>query len=216
MLFNLHPVANRDFASFVIGTAQQETVAAVQQVANLERSAYLWGAAGCGKSHLLAAAGQVAREYGLVVAEFGGELASADLVIIDDIDKASKADQAEIFSVFGASLPNTKPYFLIAATAPPAQLNLRKDIASRLSQLPIYHLPSLSDNELCEALVTYAHSFGRPLAAEVARLLVSTLPRNLGFLARTLTDLDKFAITSGEEITASFLRRWLRENSFIK
>ena len=73
---------------------------------------YLWGEAGCGKSHLLAAC--------------PGPHA------VDDVEKLDDAGQAALFNAINEARQSGGAV-LAAGNAPPAQLPLREDLRSRLA-----------------------------------------------------------------------------------
>lgn len=209
MLFDLTASRARDFGSFVTGKQQAEARGAAEQAAAGRASAYLWGKPGIGKSHLLAAAANHARAAGLKVSDFGTGAATSDLVIIDGIEQATMADQDELLTLLKACLQDGRTTILAAGTDAPRQLKLRDDVRSRLEALPAFRLLPLPDLEMRDTLIQHARHFGRDLDKEVANLLVQSLPRNLGYLTRVLTDLDAHAIATQEPLTSAFARRWI-------
>lgn len=210
MLLDLRASGKQDFASFVAGARQGEALDAVSRAVTERQSAYLWGKPGTGKSHLLAAAASHARELGIVAGDFGVAMDAAGLVIIDDVGRATKADQDRLFTLLKACAEGRGPTVLASGAKPPAKLALRQSVRTRLAQLPAYHLPPLSDAELRDTLVAHAKGFGRDLRPEVASLLVLTLPRNLGHLTRALHELDRHFIAANAKLDVAGAREWLR------
>lgn len=216
MLFDLKTSRGCDFDNFATGAEQHQARQAAERAATTGDSAYLWGRSGTGKTHLLTAAGHLARRAGKTVSDFAAMAQHSDLVLIDELNTASATAGNRLFALLKACLQDGAPTVLVASTVAPGQLQLRHDVHSRLAQLPAFYLPSLSDNELSTTLIQHAAEFGRKLDPEVARLLVVSLSRNIGYLTRMLTELDLHAIEAGEQLTAPFARRWLRYQHDIR
>lgn len=200
-----------DFAGFIHGDIQQAAVAAAQGAAQLSGSAYLWGAAGHGKTHLLSAAVSQAAAAGHRLYHRGDEPAGTGLVVIDDVDALDGQAQEDALRMLNAVLQQPGHYALCAGAVPARQLQLRDDLRTRLEALPSFELPQLDDDELAAALVEHAARRKRELPLAVARQLVELLPRRMDELAALLDELDLHAIEANLRLNPASVRRWLKE-----
>jgi len=121
-----------------------------------KRSAYLWGNAGIGKSHVLQACcdnwGYDARYLPLRdLLEYPPEqvlagVEQAGLIAIDDVDAIESASNwhEPLFNLFNQSQERGGCLAVAAACAPPQLSRLLPDLRSRLGSLPVFHLPGFS------------------------------------------------------------------------
>lgn len=162
-----------------------------------EAIVYLWGRAGTGRSHLLQAAARAAA---------GG------LVCADDVDALDAAGQQALFNAINAARAGGAPV-LAAGDAPPAQLVLRADLASRLGWGLVYQLHPLTDAHKAEWLRDEAARRGLPLGDGVIDYLLTRLPRDLPSLATLLQRLDHYALARKRPVTLPLVREFLQTPS---
>lgn len=164
-----------------------------------ERSIYLWGEAGSGKSHLLQALVIAAQELGL-----GAEYAltrvpaAADVIAVDDVQALDGEAQIALFSLYN-QMRESGGLLLVSGTAAPMQLELRDDLRTRLGWGLVYEVHSLSDEEKAQALQRHAHARGLELPSEVTQYLLRHGRRDLPALLATLDALDELCLR---------LKRW--------
>jgi len=169
-------------------------VRALVEGARDEAIVYLWGDAGTGRSHLLqaAACGSAGR-----------------LVCADDVGTLDAAGQQALFNAINAARGGGAPV-LAAGDAPPAQLALRADLASRLGWGLVYQLQPLTDSHKAEWLRAEARRRGLPLGDGVVDYLLTRLPRDLPSLATLLQRLDRYALGRKRPITLPLVREFLQ------
>ncbi|MBF2734675.1 MAG: DnaA regulatory inactivator Hda [Betaproteobacteria bacterium AqS2] len=200
-----------DFAGFIHGAGAEAAVAGAAAAARLEASAYLWGAAGCGKSHLLAAAVRQAEAAGARIMRPGDADPGAGLAVIDGAEALDEAAQAEALRLLDAAVADGGPRVLAAGALPARRLELRADLRTRLEALPAFELPQLDDAALADALVASARRRRRELPEAVAAELVALLPRRMDALAAALDELDLHALEANLRLSPAAVRRWLKE-----
>lgn len=161
------------------------------------RFLYLWGAGGSGKSHLLQACSDLARQSGL------------SLVTADDVHRLSDAAQIELFNVYNR-LRESGGTLIASGEAAPMRMGLRDDLATRLSWGLVYQLHPLSDGEKAQALKTHAAARGMRLPDEVLDYCLRHLRRDLRTLMATLDALDEWSLTSKRPVTLPLLRQLLQ------
>ena len=184
------------FESFVPG-ANREAVASVKLLAGArlaERIVYLWGAPGSGRSHLLTAAAR--RNPGLMIA--------------DDVESLDASAQQALFIAINAARDGG-PAVLAAGSRPPHQLELREDLRTRLAWGLVYQLHALSEEEKLAHLRAEAARRGLDLPDDVARYIVTRLPRDLSSLKAVLDLLDRFSLSRQRALTVRLVREALAD-----
>jgi DnaA family protein len=208
------------FETFRIG---QNTVACRMLHQWLEQSGscasfYVWGARGCGKTHLLQAACRHISERGglsaylpladvltLPVGVLEG-LDNMDLVCLDDVQTIAGIDSWEhaIFNLYHVLNDNKIP-LLLAADVSPHQLNTLADIISRFAQGTVYQLETLSETDQSELLQNYAAELGLVLPDSIAHFFIkhhADLKTMIGWLEQ----LDGLASGKKRRLTLPFVK----------
>jgi DnaA family protein len=151
---------------------------------------YLWGEAGCGKSHLLAAC--------------AGARAADDVEMLDD------AGQAALFNAINEARQSGGAV-LAAGNAPPAQLPLREDLRSRLAWGLVFQVKPPSDEERAAYLQAESERRGFRLTDEVTAYLLTRMRRDLRSLASILERLDQYSLETKRPITLPLVREAIKE-----
>ena len=180
---------------------------------------YLWGVPGSGKTHLLKAVHAALREQG---AEVGWMDASTGFppefderwaaVIMDDVQQYTPMQQARAFNWFvNAVAPQsgTPRWLLCAGDLPPADLNLRDDLRSRLGWGHVFQLHLLDEFERRAVLRQEADARGVFLSDDVMDYMLKRFSRDLGSLMQLLDMLDGFALRNKRAITIPLLKTML-------
>jgi len=199
LLLDIQPAAAQTLANFVAGK-NREALHSLRQAAMGEHSPailYLWGPPGCGKSHLLQACTALARQHAI------------NVIIADDVGRLDDAAQVELFNAINRAREGGG-IVLAAGDAPPMQMGLRDDLATRLSWGLVYQLHPLSDEEKAQALKTHAQARGMRLPDEVVDYCLRHLRRDLPTLMATLDALDEWSLTAKRPVTVPMLRQLLQ------
>lgn len=217
---------SRRFETFHEG-ASRETVAALAEFAGQAAAQPFWlyGAGGCGKSHLLQAACAAAGTQGLTAAFLPlaasraagpGLLAgfeSLALVALDDVDALAGDDGWEraLFTLYNETLEQGGR-LLLAAKAAPAALPVRlRDLASRLAAARVHRLLPLAEADQPEALRRRAAHRGLELPDETLHYLTRHAPRDFATLCALLDELDTAALVAQRRLTVPFVRQVLEQ-----
>jgi DnaA family protein len=205
--------------------ANAEAVAALARRAAGAQGAPLWlyGPAGCGKSHLLQAACAHAGANGCTAAYLplaavrGGDpgmLAGFErvaLVALDDLGAVAGVAPWEraLFTLYN-ELQEQQGGLLLGAAAPPAALKFGlPDLASRLAAAEVHRLQPLAEGDQAEALRRRARHRGLELPEETLTYLTRRAPRDFAALCRLLDELDTEALAAQRRLTVPFVRDWL-------
>jgi DnaA family protein len=182
-----------------------------------ERCIYLWGAPGCGKTHVLralVAAAQDRAQPSVYVEAHAVEALEADamlprLIAIDDAERLSSAQQAALFRLFQRA-GEDGTLLLVSASAAPAALSLREDLRTRLASGLTFQMHLLSDDDKVQALRSHATGRGFELAPEIAQYLLRRRQRDLPSLMQVLDALDQYSMRAKRPITLALLREMLQ------
>ena len=185
---------------------------------------YLWGAPGCGLTHLLQAACHQAQSAGMSVQylplrdlvgyapdELFAGLGSVDLVCLDCLPSvAGRADwERAIFHLYN-QLRDQGKRLLVAAEHSPRELALMlEDLRSRLQWGLTYQVHSLTDEDKQQALQMRARARGLELSDEVAQYITQRLPRDTNELFWQLQRLDHASLAEQRKLTIPFVKKVL-------
>ena len=164
---------------------------------------FLWGAPGCGRTHLLRAVAAPAS----TVPQF---LIEQDLYSLDDVQRLDESGQAQLFTLINEIRGAPGARLFAAGDAPPSSLALRDDLRTRLAWGLVYQLHPLSDTEKSAALAHQAAARGMPLAPDTLDWLLAHLPRDMRTLAAALDALDAFALARQRSVTVALAREWMQ------
>lgn len=202
LLLDIQPPATPSFDNFVIGQ-NAEALYSLNSALNPEpaiRFIYIWGEAGSGKSHLIAAC----------------RAANPDAVCIDDVQLLDDAAQIELFNTYNqirdqnAQQNADARALIVAGNAAPTHMHLRDDLATRLAWGLTYQLQPLTDEEKALALMSHAHGRGMRLPTEVIDYCLRYLRRDLPTLIATINALDEWSLTTKKPVTVPMLRQLLQ------
>jgi len=216
------------FANFVRGD-NDETIEHVRRCLKKEgddnAAIYIWGAGGCGKSHLLQAACQDVAAAGdacvylplktargqtseALLPEMLDGLENLTLVCIDDIDTvaADEAWEAALFHLYNR-VHAVGSRLLVAGHAAPADLPLHlADLRSRLAWGWIFQLQVLADEDKKQALQLRAATRGFDLPDDVSNYLLRYFPRDMHALFTLLDHLDTASVVAQRRLTIPFVK----------
>ena len=186
--------------------------------------AFLHGAPGCGRSHLLQACchaleGEPSGVVYLPLAEVR-ELPAKELlagfeeralVCLDDLGSVAglPAWEEALFHLFNR-LQTSNGSLLVAARQPPAGLGIMlPDLLSRLQSLPVFALALPDDAALAGVLLLRARTRGLQMEPEVARYIVQRAARDLPGLLGLLEELDRHSLAAARRLSIPFVREAL-------
>jgi DnaA family protein len=185
-----------------------------------DRMLYLWGPAGCGKSHLLqaqchatAANGQSPiylplQELRALSPDLLEGLEQQALIAVDDIQVIAGVSQWEeaLFHLYNR-VRDSGQRLVVSATVAPAGLGLSlPDLVSRLGWGPVFQLTSLTDTDKRAALQMRARRRGLEIGNEVAEYLMRRCPRDMDSLFNLLNQLDHASLAAQRRLTIPFVR----------
>ncbi|SER85083.1 regulatory inactivation of DnaA Hda protein [Nitrosomonas sp. Nm51] len=181
-----------------------------------ERFFYIWGNSGCGKSHLLQAVVGFYLQSKDAAYYFPGEISQGVQLIddprcvaIDDVELLDDAAQVALFNIYNQFREDGNAILLVSGLFPPVQLNLRRDLVTRLGSGLVYQVHELTEEEKIKALQQQAIERGFVLKYAVCRYLLHHTQRDLSSLMMILDALDRFSLVHQCQITIPLLKKLL-------
>ena len=208
LLLDIAPDRAPSLDNFVVGR-NVELLSALRHALDgnsNERIFYLWGEAGCGKSHLLQAAISHARSAGLsAIGLCRAVPEAAQVVAVDDVEALDEVAQIELFALYNRQRENGG-VLLISGTQSPVHLRLRDDLRTRLAWGLVYQVQALNDTEKSRALEQHAQARGFSLPPEVTQYLLRHGRRDLPSLIGVLDALDQCCLRLKRQPTVPILK----------
>ena len=182
---------------------------------------YMWGDTGSGKTHLLHGVSETARESGLQVGWLDAGLLDPpafnvdwDVVVLDDCHLYTASQQAAAFNWFVNVLTpvdgRVRGVFA-AGNLPPADLQLRDDLRSRLGWGHVFQLHALDENQRRAVLRRAGDARGVFLSDEVIAFMLSRFSRDLSSLMQLLGHLDQYALRTQRSVTVPLIKAMLED-----
>ncbi|MDO8703352.1 MAG: DnaA regulatory inactivator Hda [Sulfuricaulis sp.] len=159
-----------------------------------ERSFYLWGETGSGKSHLLQACVRAASDARRNTTYAQGSVPQfAEVAAVDDVERLDDAAQIGLFDLYNR-MRDSGGMLLVSGKQAPLHLKLRDDLRTRLGWGLVYQVHGLNDAEKAEALSQHAQAKGFSLPPEVTQYLLRHGNRDLPSLMAALDALDEHSL----------------------
>jgi len=176
---------------------------------------YLWGEGGGGKTHLLKAVRHALQQQGarcgwldaqtMRPPEFDDTWAA---VLMDEVHLYTAEQQHVAFNWFVNAQTHQRGV-LAAGALPPADLQLREDLRTRLGWGHVFQLQSLAETERRAVLRRAADERGVFLGDEVMDFMLTRFSRDLGSLMALLDELDAYALRTQRAITIPLIKAML-------
>ena|GEM_PF-19675 len=211
---NFHTGANAELVARLRGLdASLAAGSAVDPKA--DRTFYIWGEPGNGRSHLLHALAfetppgrvrYIGPKSGLAAFTFDPHV---PIYAVDDCDSLSGAQQIALFNLFNEVRSHPDTALVATGNAPPMGLAVREDLRTRLGWGLVFHLAPLSDAGKAAVLKHAARERGINLADDVPAYLLTHFRRDMPSLMRLLDALDRFSLEQKRAVTLPLLRTML-------
>lgn len=218
---------NQTFASYFSGN-NVEIITHLEALAadGKEQQVFVWGDAGCGKTHLLQACCQQAKANGKspFYLKFNSQLPDTallegldqvDLVVLDDIQylAGNLSWELALFAFYNNHRQNGHK-LLLAADCPPKFLPIvLPDLKTRMSCGVTLKIKRLSDQETLEALQVKARYLGFELSPLVGRFLLNHYVHDFPALWQLLEKIDRATLAAQRKLTIPFLKQILANDS---
>ncbi|MCY7316589.1 MAG: DnaA regulatory inactivator Hda [Rubrivivax sp.] len=210
------PNARPAFDDFEPG-ANRAALAHMQNLVIPATPVYLWGGAGCGKTHLLQALALRCDAAGQGVGWFDAAdrlpwalPPDGSLVVLDRCEALDVPAQHAAFALFEEAAAHGVQW-VAAGRLPPVDLPLRDDLQTRLAWGHVFALQPLADADTQAVLRREAERRGILLSDELMDYLLTHFERDLAHLMSLLDRLDGYGLAHGRRITVPLVRQMLLE-----
>ncbi|OZB46481.1 MAG: DnaA regulatory inactivator Hda [Polynucleobacter sp. 39-45-136] len=173
---------------------------------------YWWGPEGSGRTHLLDALANSAKQLGLeyfslspnepiswVRLEEKLAVLSASnqvsVITVDDVDRLDERQVASLFRILNEIQASKGIHIFMAGNAAPGALSLREDLRTRLGWGLIFQTHLLDDDEKIQALEQAAQARGLVLSPDVLPWLLNRFYRDMPNLMALIDALDAYFST---------------------
>jgi DnaA-homolog protein len=178
---------------------------------------YLWGDTASGKTHLLKAVREALRGQGAQVGWIDATVHEPpefnpawSAVLLDDVHLYTAVQQHAAFNWF-INAQTEQRWVLGAGALPPADLQLRDDLRTRLGWGHVFALHVLTEPERRAVLRREADARGVFLSDDVMDFMLSRFSRDLGSLMQLLQQLDGYALSTKRAITIPLIKSMLEQ-----
>ena len=223
LALNIQLKVNFRFDNFLGGTAaNRELVARLENIETdtSDRSLYLQGPRGSGKTHLLQATAHHCADAGLHISYLPlrelknhppamiENLHYLDLICVDDVDMvAGRADWEEaLFSLYNLAHEYHCLLVFTARNGPEECGFGLADLSSRLAWGTRYNLVELDDNGKKELIALRATALGLDLEPKVIEYILRRAERSTSQIISFLEQLDSRSLAGQRRITLPFVR----------
>ncbi len=179
---------------------------------------YLWGDTASGKTHLLKAVREALRSQGAQVGWIDATVHEPpefnpawSAVLLDDVHLYTAVQQHAAFNWF-INAQTEQRWVLGAGALPPADLQLRDDLRTRLGWGHVFALQVLTEPERRAVLRREADARGVFLSDDVMDFMLSRFSRDLGSLMQLLQQLDGYALSTKRAITIPLIKSMLEHS----
>ena len=203
-----------------VGDKNQQIIKFLSDLFNQSDSAitYIYGEKSTGKTHLLQGCAFEALDKSLSVMylDFSekmppgilDDLENHDWVCIDNVELLNDKEQQALFDLYNRSL-NSSVKLLISGNNLPNQLNLLKDLETRLSLSTVFALEVLSDQQKKQIIQQQMTNKNLTLEHKIIDYLLKYYSRDLSDLLDAVNQLDRASLQQKSAITIPLVKQVL-------
>ena len=203
--------------------ANKELLSSINQLFFDKNSSevFIYGASGQGKTHVLQGAILKALEIdkSAIYIDCGESFPEHILDFIDQLDFISfdnvhliSTENQEVFFDLYNRARQAQIIILVSADSLPSNLEVMKDIKTRLSLAAVYKLEELNDELIMSVINSQMSQRNLSVNSSVYEYLLRNYSRDLKLLLSTLNDLDKASLQAKKPISIPFVKKFLELN----
>ena len=200
--------------------ANKELLRLINQLFLDEKSSevFIYGASGQGKTHILQGAVLKALDldknaiyidcsepFPEHILDF---IDQVHFISFDNVHLISSKNQEIFFDLYNQAR-QSQILILVSADSLPSDLEVMKDIKTRLSLAAVYKLEELNDELIMRVIDSQMSQRNLSINSGVYEYLFKNYSRDLKLLLATLNDLDKASLQAKKAISITFVRKFL-------
>ena len=204
--------------------SNKELIRSIRQVFLDQKSSeiYFYGESGNGKTHILQGAvlESLANDKNAVFVDCADLIPDyllefidqISLISFDNVHLLSNKNEEIFFDLFNRSR-QSQVNILVSGNTLPADLNIMKDIKTRLSLATVFKLEELNDESTMIVIDKQMSDRNLSINPKVYEYLFKNFSRDLRILLSTMDDLDKASLQTKKPISIPFVRKFLHLNN---
>ena len=200
--------------------ANKELLRLINQLFDDENSSevFIYGASGQGKTHILQGAVLKALDldknaiyidcsepFPEHILDF---IDQVHFISFDNVHLISSKNQEIFFDLYNQAR-QSQILILVSGDSLPSDLEVMKDIKTRLSLAAVYKLEELNDELIMRVIDSQMGQRNLSINSGVYEYLFKNYSRDLKLLLATLNDLDKASLQAKKAISVPFVRKFL-------
>ena len=200
--------------------ANKELLRLINQLFLNEKSSevYIYGASGQGKTHVLQGAVLKALEidknavyidcsdlFPDYILDFVDQI---DFICFDNVHSILRESQEVFFDLYNRAR-QAQIFILVSGNTLPSDLEVMKDLKTRLSLAAVYKLEELNDELIMSVIDSQMSQRNLSVNSNVYEYLFKNYSRDLKLLLSTLNDLDKASLQAKKPISIPFVKNFL-------
>ena len=200
--------------------ANKELLRLINQLFLNEKSSevYIYGASGQGKTHVLQGAVLKALEidknavyidcnesFPEHILDFVDQI---DFICFDNVHSILRENQEIFFDLYNRAR-QAQIFILVSGNTLPTDLEVMKDLKTRLSLAAVYKLEELNDELIMSVIDSQMSQRNLSVNSNVYEYLFKNYSRDLKLLLSTLNDLDKASLQAKKPISIPFVKNFL-------
>ena len=200
--------------------ANKELLRLINQLFLNEKSSevYIYGASGQGKTHVLQGAVLKALEidknavyidcsdlFPDYILDFVDQI---DFICFDNVHSILRENQEIFFDLYNRAR-QAQIFILVSGNTLPTDLEVMKDLKTRLSLAAVYKLEELNDELIMSVIDSQMSQRNLSVNSNVYEYLFKNYSRDLKLLLSTLNDLDKASLQAKKPISIPFVKKFL-------
>ena len=200
--------------------ANKELLRLINQLFLNEKSSevYIYGASGQGKTHVLQGAVLKALEidknavyidcsdlFPDYILDFVDQI---DFICFDNVHSILRENQEIFFDLYNRAR-QAQIFILVSGNTLPSDLEVMKDLKTRLSLAAVYKLEELNDELIMSVIDSQMSQRNLSVNSNVYEYLFKNYSRDLKLLLSTLNDLDKASLQAKKPISIPFVKKFL-------
>ena len=200
--------------------ANKELLRLINQLFLNEKSSevYIYGASGQGKTHVLQGAVLKALEidknavyidcsdpFPDYILDFVDQI---DFICFDNVHSILRENQEIFFDLYNRAR-QAQIFILVSGNTLPSDLEVMKDLKTRLSLAVVYKLEELNDELTMSVIDSQMSQRNLSVNSNVYEYLFKNYSRDLKLLLSTMNDLDKASLQAKKPISIPFVKNFL-------
>jgi len=200
--------------------ANKELLRLINQLFLNEKSSevYIYGASGQGKTHVLQGAVLKALKidknavyidcsdlFPDYILDFVDQI---DFICFDNVHSILRENQEIFFDLYNRAR-QAQIFILVSGNTLPSDLEVMKDLKTRLSLAAVYKLEELNDELIMSVIDSQMSQRNLSVNSNVYEYLFKNYSRDLKLLLSTLNDLDKASLQAKKPISIPFVKNFL-------